>query len=88
MMVLYILSLLPLEKYAWEEEPKILQPCYAENASMMGPTERNARLLCSLIKVPFHGYFPYLDKIWRVYRTGKEEVASRGAFRAKAFDVK
>ena len=47
--VLYVLALLKLAEAMHEADPGMLQPCYADNADMRGPTRRNTKLLCALI---------------------------------------
>ena len=57
-MVFYGLALLPLEEAMREADPGVLQPWYADDAAIQGPTRFNATLLCALIeKCPFCWYF-------------------------------
>ena len=49
LVVLYGLSLLPLSKSMREEELEVLQLWYKDDAAMVRPRERNARLLCTLM---------------------------------------
>ena len=58
-MILYIISLIPLANAMRVANPGVLQPWYAENASMRGTSRRNAKLLhASVVKIPYRGYFP------------------------------
>ena len=47
--VLYGLYLLPLYESMQEEEPEVLKLWYKDDAAMMSPRERNARLLHMLM---------------------------------------
>ena len=49
LVVLYGLYLLPLYESIREEEPEVLKLWYKDDAAMMSPRERNARLLHMLM---------------------------------------
>ena len=58
-MLLYALTLVPLAEEMREAHPNILQPWYADDASMAGKVSRIAALMRILLaRGPARGYYP------------------------------
>ena len=64
-MVLYGLVLLSLVEAMQEADPGVLQPWYADNVAMRGPSRRNAKLLRALM-----GKAPFVNTFWSRRRVG------------------
>ena len=60
---LYGIALLPLAELLREAAPSVMQPWYADDAAMMGPSNEVASTMMELIKIgPHFGYHPEPDK--------------------------
>ena len=60
---LYRLTLFSPSEYFPEKDPGVLQTLYADDVTMLGLVEKNARLLYVMMeKGTFHRYFPDPEK--------------------------
>ena len=75
-MILYGIGLLPLAKHLCRLDPSVLQPWYANNFAMEGPSSRVAALFTALCqKGPSIGYFPAPAKSWAICPRASEASA-------------
>ena len=62
-MVLYGITLIPLDEELRAADPGLLSPFYADDVAFNGSTQQSAQLLKLLIKRgPYWAYFPNPDK--------------------------
>ncbi len=87
-MILYGIGLLPLAEHLRQQDPTVLQPWYADDFAMEGPSSRVATLFTTLCqKGPSIGYFPAPAKSWAICPRASEPSA-RKIFEDSSLPVK
>ena len=85
-MVLYGITLVPLEEELQAADPELFYPFYADDADFDGSVQRSAQLLKLLMKSGTdQGYFPDLDKSLFVSDTPGQEAATKKEFSKEGF---
>eukprot|EP00957_Ditylum_brightwellii_P105953 8081667-Ditylum_brightwellii.AAC.1 len=87
-MVVYGVALLLLAEITRAADKGVLAPFYANNVALDGPADRNAQLLCILVKHgPDFGYFKEPEKSIHVCNDAEEVEQAREAFKARGLTV-
>ena len=77
-MILYGIGLLPLAEHLRQADASVLQPWYADDFAMEGPSSRVATLFTTLCqKGPSIGYFPAPAKSWAICPRASEPSARK-----------
>ena len=78
-MVLYRITLVPLEEELRAVDPGILSPFYADDAAFDGLARQSAQLLKPIMKMGMdRGYFPEQAKSLFILDTPGQEEAAKG----------
>ena len=85
-MALYGIALLPLAERLRAAAPSVMQPWYADDAAMMGPSNEVASTMMELIKIgPHFGYHPEPNKSFVICPLA-DQASAKAAFEAVGLD--